>query len=64
MSFQTIDQAFRFLGVREDFNLLLTWGGDEVGTLITRLVILHSDWSSGSRDSIVALQWSFLHALS
>jgi hypothetical protein len=64
MSFQTIDQGFRFLGVREDFNLLLTWGGDEVGTLITRLVILHSDWSSGSRDSIVALQWSFLHALS
>jgi len=39
-------------------------GGDGVGNLITRLVILHSDWSSGSRDSYVALHWSFLHSLS
>jgi hypothetical protein len=43
MSLQTIDQVFRFLGVREDVNLRLTRGGDRVGTLITRLVVLHSD---------------------
>jgi hypothetical protein len=42
----------------------VTRGGDGVGTLIKRLVILHSDWSSGSRDSSVALHWSFLHSLS
>ena len=33
-----------------------------VGTLITRLVILHSDWSAGSRDSSVALHWNFPHS--
>ena len=38
--------------------------GDRVGTLITRLAVPHSDWSSGSRDSSVALHWSFLHSLS
>jgi hypothetical protein len=37
---------------------------ESVGTLITRLVILHSDWSSGSRDSIIASHWSFLHSFS
>ena len=41
------------------------WPGvNRVGTLITHLVILHSHWSSGSRDSIVALRWSFLRSLS
>jgi hypothetical protein len=35
-----------------------------VGTFIIRLVIFHGDWSSGSRDSNVALHWSFLHSLS
>jgi len=34
-----------------------------LGTLITRLVILRSDCSSGSRNSSVALHWSFLHSL-
>ena len=42
----------------------MTRAGDGVGTLITRLVIFHSDWSSGFRDSSVALHWSFLHSLS
>jgi hypothetical protein len=42
----------------------VTWGGDGVGNLITRLAIFHSDWSSGSRDSSVALYWSFLHSFS
>ena len=37
---------------------------DGVRTLITRFVILHSDWSSGSRDWSVALHWSFLHSFS
>ena len=32
--------------------------------LITRLVIFHSDWFSGSRISILQFYWSFLHALS
>jgi hypothetical protein len=35
-----------------------------VGILIIRLVILHSDWSSGSRDSSVVLHCSFLDSLS
>jgi hypothetical protein len=35
-----------------------------MGTLITRLINLHSDWSSGFRDSRVAPHWSFLHSLS
>jgi len=39
-------------------------GGNGVDTLITRLVILHSDWSSGSRDSNVVLHWSYLHSFS
>jgi len=38
--------------------------GDWVGTVINRLVILHSDWSSWSRDSSVALHWFFLPWLS
>ena len=33
-------------------------------THIIRLVILHSDWSSGRMDLSVALHWSFLHSLS
>jgi len=43
MSLQTLDQGFSFLGVREDVNLYLTRGDDGLGTLITLLVILHSD---------------------
>jgi len=39
-------------------------GGDGGGILITRLVIFHSDWSSGPRLYIVLLHWSFLHSLS
>ena len=42
----------------------VTRGGDGVGILITRLVIFHSDWSSGSRLSRVLLHRSFLHLLS
>jgi hypothetical protein len=38
--------------------------GDGVGTLITCLVILHSDWSSGLRNSSVAPHCWFLHSLS
>jgi hypothetical protein len=34
-----------------------------VGILITRLVIFHSDWSSGSRLSDAVLHRSFLHSL-
>ena len=34
-----------------------------MGILITRLVIFHSDWSSGSRNYSVLLNWSFLHSL-
>jgi len=34
-------------------------GGDGLGILKTRLVILHSDWSSGSKKSSVALHWTF-----
>ena len=41
----------------------MTKGRDGVGTLITRLVNFHCDWSSGFRDSSVALHWSFLHSL-
>jgi hypothetical protein len=37
-------------------------GGDGVGTQVTHLAILHSDWYSGLRDLIVALHWSFLHS--
>ena len=33
-------------------------GGDGVGTLFTRLVILHSNWSPGSRDSSVGFECS------
>jgi len=40
------------------------WRGDGVGTAITRLVILRSNWASGSRDSSVALQWSFHNSFS
>ena len=36
---------------------------DGIWTLITRLVILHNDWSSGSRDSTYALHWLLLHSL-
>ena len=38
-------------------------GGDGVVNLITSLVILHNDWSSGSRDSSIALHCSFLQSL-
>ena len=37
---------------------------DGIVTLINSLVILHDDWSSGSRDSSVELHWSFIHSLS
>ena len=30
---------------------------------MTRLVILHSDWSWGLMDSSVELHWPFLHSL-
>jgi len=42
----------------------LTRRGDGVGTLITRLPIFHSEWSSRSRLSSVLLHWSSLHSLS
>ena len=35
-----------------------------MGILITRLVIFHSVWSSGSRLSGMLLHWSFFHSLS
>jgi hypothetical protein len=35
-----------------------------VGILITRFVILQSDWSSGFKALSVVLHWSFLHSLS
>ena len=35
-----------------------------MGTLITRFVIFHGDWSSGSRLSSMSLQWSFRYLVS
>jgi hypothetical protein len=42
----------------------VTKRSERVGSLNTRLVIFHSDWSSGSRLSSTELHWSFLHSLS
>jgi hypothetical protein len=41
----------------------VTKEGEEVGILITRLVIFNSDWSYGLRFSSVELHLSFLHWL-
>ena len=64
MRLQIVCKDFGFLSVLEsDF----PWGdqkGDRVRNFITRFVILHSVWSSGSRDSSVALHWWFIHSLS
>jgi len=63
LSLQSASKIFGFFRVWESDSPGCP-GGDGVGTLITRLAILHSYWSSGSRDSSVALHRSFLHSLS
>jgi len=42
----------------------ITGKGGAVGSLITLSFILHSNWASGSRDSRVALHWSFHYSFS
>ena len=64
LSFQTVGEGFSFLRVCQSVSPRGDQGGDGVGTLITRLVIYHSDWSSGFRVSSVALHWYFLQTLS
>lgn len=62
LSLQNVDKNLTFIRVCERYPQ--GYQGSEVGTLIIRLFILHNDWSSGSRDSGVALNLSFLLSLS
>ena len=64
LSLQIVYKGSGLLRVWESDSPWVDQAGNGVGTLITRLVILQSDWSSRSRDSSVALPWSFLHSLS
>jgi hypothetical protein len=64
LSLQSVSKGFGFSESETANPRVVTRGGDGVGTLITRLIILHSDCSSGLRDSSVAFHWSFLHSLS
>jgi len=47
LSLQTVGEGFCFIRASPPG---VTKGGDGMGTLITSLVIFHSDWSSGFRD--------------
>jgi len=63
LSLQIVGKGFGFLRVCESDSPGVT-KDRRVGTLITRLVNLHSDWSSGSREKSVAPHWSFPHSTS
>jgi len=50
--------------VSKGFGFLIFLKSDSPWVTIVEIVIVHSDLSSGSRDSCVTLHWSFLHKLS